>query len=230
MRHARSARSAAAIVACVAVALGIVGGVWLVRSAGALEASTAGSAPPSSAPAASPAPSAPVGAPPPVDRSDFGIDAQPSVAQDVPVAVAIADVGLDLAVVPVGVRADGQMEIPTLVTEVGWYEYGPAPGSPEGSAVLSAHVDSELGRAPMAALFDVEPGAIVEVTTASGAVLAYRVGRIEQLGKQQLPLDALFARDGPALLRLVTCAGDWDPIAGAYEDNLIVTASPVDRG
>ncbi|SDH58341.1 class F sortase [Agrococcus jejuensis] len=215
-----------------AVVLGVVGGVWLVRSTSGVEATDAGSPPPSAEPSASepsapePTPSASA-SPSPVARSDFDIALQQPAVQDAPVEVAIADVGLDLAVVPVGVRADGQMEIPTLVTEVGWYEYGPAPGAPAGSAVLSAHVDSELGRAPMAALLEVEPGALVEVTTASGAVLTFRVDTVEQLGKQQLPLDELFARDGPPLLRLVTCAGAWDPAASAYEDNLIVTATPV---
>lgn len=221
-------RRVAAVVAAVAVALGIVGGVWLVRASGGLEAQEAGAAPRLAEPSASPTtPSAPDSSPPTVDRSDFGIGVQQPPAQDAPVALAIADVGLDLDVVPVGVRGDGQMEIPTLVTEVGWYRHGPAPGAPQGSAVLSAHVDSELGRAPMAALFDVELGAIVEITTASGTVLTFRVEQIEQLGKQQLSLDALFARDGPPLLRLVTCAGDWDPAVGAYDDNLIVTATPV---
>ena len=51
--------------------------------------------------------------------------------------------------------------------------------------------------------------------------------QVAQLGKAQLPLDDLFARDGPPVLQLVTCAGDFDPAAGAYEDNLIVTATPV---
>lgn len=217
-----AARRIAAILATVALAIGLAGGIWLASSTGGPEATS--DATPAAAPAS--APPADAASPPPVARSDFGIAQQPA-AQDAPVAVAVAAVGIDLAVVPVGVRADGQMAIPARVTEVGWYAFGPAPGAAQGSAVLSAHVDSELGRAPMAALLDVEPGAIVEITTTSGAVLAFRVERVEQLGKQQLPLDELFARDGPPLLRLVTCAGAWDPVAGAYEDNLVVTAIPV---
>jgi hypothetical protein len=64
------------------------------------------------------------------------------------------------------------------------------------------------------------------VTTHAGVELRYRITAIEQLSKHELPLDALFARDGEHVLRLVTCGGDWDPIAGAYEDNIVVTAVP----
>lgn len=59
-------------------------------------------------------------------------------------------------------------------------------------------------------------------------MLQFRVETVEQLGKERLPLDELFARDGPPVLRLVTCAGEWDPVAGAYEDNLVATAVPLD--
>jgi len=183
---------------------------------------SASPAPTTASPAPAATPTAPVG------RSDAGIGAQQAAAVDAPVSVRVPDVGLDLVVVPVGVRDDGQMDVPELVSEVGWYEYGPEPGSAAGSSVLSGHVDSNVGPAPMAALFDVEPGAVVEVTTASGAVLQYRVDTVEQLGKERLPLDDLFTRDGPPVLRLITCAGDWDPVAGAYEDNLVATAVPVE--
>lgn len=229
MSGPRAARRAAVVAAAAAATLAVAGGVWLATRDG-FEAQTApatSSAPSAAAPTATPAPSPTPSASPTVGRSDAGIGAQQPAVQDAPVAVRVDAVGLDLAVVPVGVRDDGQMDVPLYVSEVGWYEFGPAPGAEAGSAVLSAHVDSELGAAPMAALFDVEPGAVVEVTTESGAVLEFRVAQVEQLGKAQLPLDELFARDGPPVLRLVTCAGDFDAAAGAYEDNLIVTATPV---
>jgi hypothetical protein len=216
-----------------ALVLGIVG--VIVGAQGLAASQTTLDAVPIPAPSVSPAPSAspepaaaqPASPAPAVGRSDAGIDAQQSAAVDPPVSVRVPDVGLDLVVVPVGVRTDGQMDVPELVSEVGWYRFGPEPGSDAGSSVLSGHVDSNIGPAPMAALFDVDPGALVEVTTASGAVLTYRVDTVEQLGKERLPLDDLFARDGPPVLRLVTCAGEWDPVAGAYEDNLVATAVPL---
>ncbi|MFC7431583.1 MULTISPECIES: class F sortase [unclassified Agrococcus] len=224
----RTRRILVAALAVAAVALAAVGVARLAEPDGqpstAATPSTAQPTTASPSPSASPAPSATPT--PTVGRADAGIGAQPTATVDAPVEVRVADVGLDLAVVPVGVRGDGQMDVPELVSEVGWYRHGPAPGDDAGSAVLSAHVDSEIGPAPMAALFDAQPGSTVEVVTASGQTLAYRIETVEQLGKERLPLDALFARDGDHVLRLVTCAGAWDPVAQAYEDNLVVTAVP----
>lgn len=217
-------RIAALVVAALAAVAAIVVGVSLVlprpAPAPAPEAAPPASAPPASATTDPPAPvSTPVG------RQDAALGAQERAAVDEPVAVRLPSLGVDLDVVPVGVRDDGQMDVPLLVSEAGWYRYGPAPGAEAGNAVLAAHVDSDRGPAPMAVLLDVEVGTEVEVETASGATLRYRIDEVEQLGKETLPLDEIFARDGDHRLRLVTCAGDWDPVAQAYEDNVIATAS-----
>ncbi|SDS38394.1 class F sortase [Agrococcus carbonis] len=150
----------------------------------------------------------------------------PAAPVDAPTAVRVPSVDLALEVVPVGVRDDGQMDVPELVGELGWYRYGPAPGADAGSAVLAAHVDSDIGAAPMAAVLGAEAGDPVEVTTASGEVLRFRITSVEQIAKAELPLASLFARDGEHVVRLVTCGGEWDAAAGAYEDNIVVTAEP----
>lgn len=157
-------------------------------------------------------------------------DASPTSPTPVnaPASVRVPSVGLELGVVPVGVRDDGQMDVPDLVTELGWYRYGPAPGAEAGSAVLAAHVDSTIGAAPMASVLRASAGDAVEVTTASGEVLRFRITSIEQISKAALPLRSLFARDGAHAMRLVTCGGAWDAAAGAYQDNIVVTAVPFD--
>lgn len=217
-------RIAALVVAALAAVAAIVVGVSLVlprpAPAPAPEAAPSTTAPPASATTDPPATTST-----PVGRQDASIGAQARTEVDEPVAVRLPSLGVDLDVVRVGVRDDGQMDVPLLVSEAGWYRYGPAPGADAGNAVLAAHVDSDRGPAPMAVLLDVEVGTEVEVETASGATLRYRIDEVEQLGKETLPLDEIFARDGDHRLRLVTCAGDWDPVAQAYEDNVIATAS-----
>ncbi len=159
-----------------------------------------------------------------VGRQDASVTA--SAAIDAPTRVRVPSVGIGLDVVPVGVRDDGQMDVPELVREVGWYRFGPEPGAEEGSSVLAAHVDSDRGRAPMAELLSAEAGEVVEIETASGRLLGFRITAVEQFSKDELPLDAIFARDGEHVLRLITCGGEWDAAAGAYEDNIVVTAVP----
>ena len=53
----------------------------------------------------------------------------------------IPALGVDTAIIPVGVDDNGQLDIPEDVQTVGWYRFGPAPGATQGSAVLTGHVD-----------------------------------------------------------------------------------------
>lgn len=210
-------------------AAAIITGFALLLSGCAADAQPQASDP--AAPAATTAAAEPTDAAPPgasVGRSDAGIDALAPDAVDEPVSLSMPELGVDLSVVPVGVRDDGQMDVPLLVSEAGWYRFGPEPGADAGSAVLAAHVASDQGAAPLAVLLDAAPGFTIEVTTRSGAVLTYRVDTVEQLGKERLPVDELFARDGAHQLRLITCAGEWDAAAGAFEDNVVATATLID--
>ncbi|MGY1697847.1 class F sortase [Geodermatophilus sp. SYSU D00814] len=155
-------------------------------------------------------------------------DAAPSPAPAVvpPARVAVPARGLDVPVDPVGTAPDGQMALPDDVERAGWYRFGPAPGAP-GSAVVAGHVDdAEQGLGAMAALRGTEPGDEVVVTDAAGAVTRWRVVSRELLDKQALPVDALFRRDGPPRLTLVTCGGPFLPEVGGYRDNVVVVAEP----
>ncbi|MGM1028427.1 MAG: class F sortase [Actinomycetota bacterium] len=219
----------AAVIAVVAIAVG----AWLLArlpstqiAAPVADASTTAPAPPPAAAAdASASPSASTPAPTvPTGVAVRDASPQAPAAVDAPATVRVPSVGLELGVVPVGVREDGQMDVPDLVSELGWYRFGPAPGADAGSAVLAAHVDSDIGAAPMASVLRAVEGDPVEIATASGALLDYRITSIEQVSKDELRLDALFARDGEHVVRLVTCGGEWDAAAGAYEDNIVVTA------
>ncbi|MFI6587771.1 class F sortase [Embleya sp. NPDC050493] len=126
-----------------------------------------------------------------------------------------------------GVRTDGQAEVPPDGETVGWYRFGPAPGSATGSAVLIGHVDTADGRlGRFAKLERGAPGDRVTVERGAAAVLTYRVTRVETVPKGRLPATGIFRRDGPAQLVLVTCGGAYDRSAGGYRANLVVTAVP----
>jgi hypothetical protein len=143
-----------------------------------------------------------------------------------PDRVTIASVGLDLPVRPVGVAADGQMELPADPAVVGWYRFGPAPGDREGSVVLGGHLDSrQYGVGPLVRLRKLRPGAVIEVRSADGAKVRYRVEGVRDVDKQKLAVGELFARTGARRLHLVTCGGPYDANGGGYRDNLVVTAS-----
>ena len=181
------------------------------------------------APQASPLPAT---AAQPVGRRDASLTAGgPARAADPavqPVRVTVAGVDIDAAVKPVGVAADGQMELPADPRVFGWYRFGPAPGVDDtGSAVIAGHLDSRrLGLGPLVRLRDVETGDTVEVQTSDGGTTSYRVVQVARFDRQGLPAE-VFTRTGAPRLRLVTCGGAYDAERGGYQENLVVTATPV---
>jgi hypothetical protein len=169
---------------------------------------------------------------PQVGRSDatLGPAERPGGSESLPTApvrVTLPSVGVDARVRPVGVAADGQMEIPADPRELGWYEFGPTPGDDAGgSVVVAGHLDSDrFGLGPLVRLRDIRPGDTVGVRLADGTTATYQVRGIERFDRAALP-ERIFSRGGPERLRIVTCGGEYDAAAGGYQQNLVVTAEP----
>jgi hypothetical protein len=180
----------------------------------------------SSSPTATPRPS-PTSTVPPVPVVDAALGA-PVAATPPPVRLVVPDVGIDMAVDPVGVREDGEMQIPEDANRAGWYQFGPAPADPAGATVVAAHVDSvQTGIGQFAKLLDVGVGAAVTVTSADGSTHEYRVVTVEKVPKEGAPVDQWFDRSGAPRLVLVTCGGTFRRDIGHYTDNVVVTAEPL---
>ena len=144
-----------------------------------------------------------------------------------PVRLQIPRIGVDAPVDPVGLDARGDLAVPYQVQTIGWYQFGPAPGSVKGSAVLSGHVDSaQQGLGAFARLGDLQAGDLITVSDATGRRILYRVAAKEAFDKSDVPMAQLFSRAGAARLTLITCGGDFDSAARSYVDNIVVTAVP----
>lgn len=141
-----------------------------------------------------------------------------------PERLAIPALGVDAPIVPVGLEPDGTMEIPR-VAEAGWFQPGPRPGAPFGSAVIAAHVDYGGAAGVFFELRTLEVGSEVTVTDDAGQPLTYIVTERFQVDKQELPVDELFRPGGAPTLTLVTCGGAFDRGAGSYQDNIVVRAT-----
>ncbi|MFJ7177260.1 class F sortase [Streptomyces massasporeus] len=156
--------------------------------------------------------------------------APPGTAQNPPPRrVLVPRTGLDARVSPVGVTDEGDVTVPDDPSVAGWYRYGPAPGSAEGSAVLVGHVDTDTGAlGEFRALYGVRRGDTVEVRRAGDEPVTYRVVSRVTVPKDELPASA-FRRTGAPVLTLITCAPPFVPERGGYLSNLVVTADPVGR-
>jgi hypothetical protein len=143
-----------------------------------------------------------------------------AVPVGVPVAVTLP--GVTAAVVPIGVRPSGQLDLPESPRTVGWWVGSAPAGSPEPT-VLAGHVDSRsAGVGALAALRDVTAGDPILLTDAFGERHAYRVEARRTYPKQALPRSVFTG----APLVLITCGGPFDEKSGSYRDNIVVYAAP----
>lgn len=152
----------------------------------------------------------------------------PAAVVPAPVRVSVADAGIDVPVIPVGVDANDAMELPEDPAVAGWYRFGPGPQSPEGRAVISAHVDMPgYGIGPFSRIRDLAQGTLIEVTDDTGKLTRYRLDSVTYYRKADLPVDDLFARSGSPTLVLITCGGPFDASIGRYQDNVVALATPI---
>jgi sortase (surface protein transpeptidase) len=176
------------------------------------------------------APAPPTAAPPTSSLPPVSVrDAAPTVAPAVapPVRIEAPELGVTAPVDPVGIAGDGQMELPEDVARVGWYRFGPEPGT-AGNSVIAGHVDDrEQGPGALFPLRTAEPGEEITVTDAAGETTRWRVVSREVIEKDVLPLDEIFRRDGPPRLVVLTCGGPFLPEFRSYRDNVVVVAEPV---
>jgi len=156
---------------------------------------------------------------------DARFDPEAVVSAPEPVWVDIESVGVTRAVVrDVGVQANGELEIPGA-SEVGWYRWSPSPGR-AGSAVLAAHIAYNGADGVFRHLDDVDVGALVTIGYDNGSVRAFRIIEKSQYGKDELPFDRVFAKDGEPVVALITCGGTFNRTIRSYEDNVVAYAVP----
>ncbi|WP_165570484.1 class F sortase [Aeromicrobium sp. IC_218] len=143
-----------------------------------------------------------------------------------PVRLEIPSLEVDAAVVPIVADAEGTLDPPALVKQVGWWQDGAEPGSARGSVVCAGHTVRSGGGA-FNDLGDVEEGALVRVTTERGTI-DYAVATVTRVPKDEFAdeADELFSQESAARLVLVTCSRyRW----GHYRDNTVVVAEPSPR-
>jgi len=149
-------------------------------------------------------------------------EARPAPPRGEPTRVTIPAIGVDVALVPLGLRSDGAMVVPDFGL-AGWYSEGPRPGHP-GPSVVAAHVDSRRGPDVFGELSQLVAGDRVHILFDSGDRTTFVVTSSERTPKVALPLERIWPLTTERLLALITCGGEFDPAAGRYVDNVIVYA------
>ncbi|MDQ2813528.1 MAG: class F sortase [Actinomycetota bacterium] len=156
-----------------------------------------------------------------------GSSAKLSLRRSLPVSVDIPAIGVDSALLHLGVNADGTIQVPSLVTSSGkaaWYKYSATPGQ-IGASVIEGHVDSYQGPAVFFRLGALRPGDKVDVRLADGVTAIFSVTGVRQYSKTRFPAKTIYGPTDFAALRLITCGGAFDFATGHYLSSTVVFAS-----
>ncbi|MBX6371647.1 MAG: class F sortase [Acidothermus sp.] len=141
-----------------------------------------------------------------------------------PVNVSIPAIHVSAPIVPLGIQPDGEIQVPSDVRRVGWYELGPAPGA-LGPAILVGHVDSaRSGPGVFFRLGALQPGDSITVDRADGTQVTFTVYAVREYPKDRFPTATVYGPTADPELRLITCGGSFDHASGHYRDNIVVFA------
>jgi sortase (surface protein transpeptidase) len=169
---------------------------------------------------------APTERPPPAEPAPTWqiTPAEPTAPVARPTRLRIPRIGVDSAIIDIGVDKAGIL-VPPATTEVtGWFTAGPAPGS-IGPALLAGHVDSRAGPGVFFRLTELAAGDVVVVDRADGSSVSFTVESSDRVSKTAFPTELVYSPKPVAALRLITCGGSFDSAARSYRDNIIVNAT-----
>jgi sortase (surface protein transpeptidase) len=144
----------------------------------------------------------------------------------VPVRLRIPAIGVDTAIMELGLRRDGSLDVPPLRGDApaGWYRGSPSPGE-TGASVLAGHVDTARdGPAVFFRLRELKTGDPIAVRRDDGSVAVFRVSRVALYAKRDFPTAEVYAPIDRPGLRLITCGGAFDRSEGSYRSNVVVFA------
>ncbi len=146
------------------------------------------------------------------------------VARSTPVELRVPAIGLTVPLSGLGLNPDRTVEVPTDFQRPGWFSLGPSPGQ-QGSAVILGHVDSYRGPAVFFRLRTLKKGDEVSVALADGAVTHFVVTEVATYLKDAFPAQLVYGPHGSSALQLVTCGGEFDPVARSYRSNVVAFTS-----
>ena len=155
-------------------------------------------------------------------------DASAPLAKSAPVRLEIPSIGVDTALMELGLMADGTLEVPPDGSIAGWFTGAPTPGS-LGPAVIAGHVDW-YGPGVFYDLHAVAVGDTITVLRADGIAAVFEVTDVGKYAKNAFPTDEVYGPVNFAALRVITCGGTFNHATGHYDDNIVVFAKLVSSG
>ena len=148
------------------------------------------------------------------------IQEQPSFG--LPVRLKIPEINVDAIIEYVGLKANGEMDVPKSPDNVAWFNLGARPGN-IGSAVIAGHYG--ILKNGEGSIFDnlkkLNKGDQLYIEDDKGATITFAVRENRSYDADADASDVFSSNDGKSHLNLVTCQG-WDKVSESYTKRLVV--------
>lgn len=138
-----------------------------------------------------------------------------------PKTIEIPSIDVDAPVKHLGLKDNGEMEVPESLHETSWYEPGYEVGAP-GNAVIAGHVDDTVNPGVFSELHTLEPGDDIIVQGEDGSKLTFTVYDKELFDADEAPVDKIFGYTHNSLLNLITCEGPYDYDVGGTPNRWVI--------
>ncbi len=150
------------------------------------------------------------------------------VAPDRPRYLSIARLGVTNArILPMGVKASGELGTPNNIFDVGWYELSGKPGQ-GGTLVIDGHNGGPHVHGVFKDLPSLANGDIIVVERGDGVIFNYRVveNKTVPLSESDAYMSTALKTPEPGVesVTLISCTGEWSDKQGTYLSRQFVRA------
>lgn len=153
------------------------------------------------------------------------------IADGSPVRLRIPKLNIDTGFQYNGLKADGTMEIPSNIYDVGWFTGSVRPGE-KGVSIITGHVAQIRGGkmtkpGVFSNLNELSEGDTIYILNDKGETAVFVVMGSRSYDPAADATDVFTAKDGGAHLNLITCEGTWNPAELSYSQRLVVFTDAV---
>lgn len=138
-----------------------------------------------------------------------------------PTRLEIPKLKISAPILPVGVTAANDMDVPNSASETGWYKFGAIPGHP-GNAVLAGHLGLKDDPAVFWHLDKLAAGDTLSVYDAKHRHVRFKVTGKEYYTPETAPRERIFGATKDVNLNLITCNGTYIQTRDDYTKRLVV--------
>lgn len=148
-----------------------------------------------------------------------------AVGPDLPRVVKIPRLQVEARVKRVGINTSGELETPSNVHDVGWYDGSVKPGR-EGTTFLNGHVQGSTKPGVFSRLNILKEGDSIQIERGDGKLINYKVVGIESVEPSKVDMEKILADRMPGKdgLTLMTSSSRYDVRTNQYEPRIVVYA------